>query len=122
MCLSITALTTLLLSGFTASSCVIAMICGVSAGARPPGGEREAHTQSGAGQFAGEQLYQLGQAQDAIASARITNRRIKVDIFVVFIICRERSQAGSERVRRINLGNIGRISEFRLYDDDCDFL
>lgn len=57
VCLSMTARMTLLLSGFTASSWVMVMICGVSAGVSPPGGSNEAHTQSGAWQFWGLQLY-----------------------------------------------------------------
>lgn len=48
VCLSMTAFMTLLESGLTASSWVMVMICGVSAGVSPPGGASEAHTQSGA--------------------------------------------------------------------------
>jgi hypothetical protein len=82
VCLSMTAFTTLLLSGFTASSWVMVMICGVSAGVRPPGGASEAHTQSGPWQFWGLQSYQLGNARQAATSTEISHKRTKGTILL----------------------------------------
>jgi hypothetical protein len=92
-----TALTTLLLSGLTASSWVIVMICGVSAGESPPGADSDAQVQPfSAWQFAGLQLYQLGKAVLPAASARSTNRRIK---YVIFTAGKSSDSSFSEQTR-----------------------